>query len=78
MKEYLQKIYNVVVLRREIRKLKKQIKEMETQINTMIKNAKEREENLRFANERANKFLTQLRKAKKQIKELKGSKNENK
>jgi len=78
MKKYLQKIYNVVVLRREIRKLKKQIKEMETQINTMIKNAKEREENLRFANERANKFLTQLRKAKKQIKELKGSKNENK
>lgn len=74
MKKYLQKIYNVVVLRREIRKLKKQIKEMEIQINTMIKNAKEREENLKFANERANKFLTQLRKAKKQIKELKGSK----
>ena len=41
MKKHLQKIYNVVILRREIKTLKKQIKEITIQINTMIKNAKE-------------------------------------
>ena len=65
MKEKFKRIYDIIALKREVRQLKKQIKEQQRQIDTMILNAKEREKNLKFANDRANKFLTELRKLKK-------------
>lgn len=65
MKNNLRKLYDIITLKREIRQLKKQIKEQQKQIDVMIKNAKERELNLKFATERANKFQTELRKLKR-------------
>ena len=64
MKNNLRKLYDIITLKREIRQLKKQNKEQQKQIDVMIKNAKERELNLKFSNERANKFQTELRKLK--------------
>lgn len=61
MKEKFKRLYDIIALKRENRQLKKQIKEQQKQIDIMILNVKEREKNLKFATERANKFQRKLR-----------------